>query len=199
MSLEIFGAFVVFALVALFTPGPNNLMLMASSLNFGFRRALPHFWGVALGFAFMVLVVGLGLGAVFAAFPVLQAIISIAGAIYILYLAWIIGTATAKEKDAGKQPVTFLQAVAFQWVNPKAWVMVIGAAATYAAVAPFPWNIILMAAVFGVGGMASGLTWLSFGSGLRRFVRDERAVRIFNVGMAIVLALSVVPVFLETL
>jgi threonine/homoserine/homoserine lactone efflux protein len=198
MSFEILGAFLVFALVAMFTPGPNNIMLMTSGLNFGFRRALPAMWGVAAGFGFMVLVVGLGLGAVFAAYPVLHTIVSIVGAAYLLYLAWVIGNAHGiKEGAKQSRPVTFFQAVALQWINPKGWIMLIGAVATYAAIAPFPWNVVAMASVFGIGGIGSGWTWVMFGTGLRRVVKNARTVRIVNVCMGLALALSVIPVLFE--
>ena len=139
MSYGLIGAFLMFAIVTLFTPGPNNVMLMTTGLNFGLRRAQPHVLGVTLGFAFMVLVVGLGLGAVFSAFPAVYTIIKYAGAAYILYLAWLIGRShSVEEGEAPSRPVSFVEAVLFQWVNPKGWVMIVGAVTAYAAVAAFP-------------------------------------------------------------
>ena len=197
MSYELFVAFVVFAVVTLFTPGPNNVMLMASGLNFGFRRTLPHVAGVDLGFGFMVLVVGIGLGAIFTAVPMLYTVLKFVAAAYLLYLAWKIATAGTIHEDAGARPFTFLQAAAFQWVNPKGWIMAIGAVATYAAIAAFPFNTILMVVVFIVFGLASSLTWLLFGTGLRRIVTNPRSVRVFNFAMAGLLVVSLIPVFLE--
>ena len=152
--LELLWALLVFVAVTLFTPGPNNAMLMASGLNFGFRRGLPHLWGVALGFAVMVLAVGVGLGAVFQAYPAMYAALKYVGAAYLLYLAWQIATAGSPEDRADDRgrPITFLDAAAFQWVNPKGWVMAVGAVSTYAAVAVFPLNVLLMAALFGALG-----------------------------------------------
>jgi threonine/homoserine/homoserine lactone efflux protein len=199
MSGELLAAFAVFAVVTLFTPGPNNLMLMASGLNFGPRAALPHLFGVAGGFAAMVLIIGIGLGAVFAAYPALYPIIKYAGVVYLVYLAYVIATAVPHEEGATSRgrPITFLQAVAFQWVNPKGWVMAVGAAATYAGIARFPLNMVIMAAIFGVFGLASSLTWVMFGSGLRRLLRTPRALRAFNIAMGILLVVSVLPVLVE--
>jgi threonine/homoserine/homoserine lactone efflux protein len=148
MSRELFTAFVVFALVSLFTPGPNNLMLMASGVNYGFRRTLPHALGVAFGFGFLVLLVGIGLGAVFVAFPPLYTVLKFAGAAYLVYLAWLIARSGPAESGKGGRPLTFLQAAAFQWVNAKALVMAVGAVSTYAAVAAFPGNVGLISGVF---------------------------------------------------
>ena len=197
MSYELLFAFVVFALATLFTPGPNNIMLMTSGLNFGFARTLPHSVGVTLGFSFMVLVVGFGLGALFAAYPLLYQVVKYAGAVYLLYLAWRIANAAGAHGEARGQPFTFLQAAAFQWVNAKAWVMAVGAVTAYAGIAAYPANTLLIAAIFTVLGMISSLTWVLFGTGLKRVVSDPKAVRIFNLVMAVLLAASLIPVFLE--
>ncbi len=198
MSHELAAAFVVFALATLFTPGPNNIMLMASGLNFGLNRTLAHGFGVPLGFGFMVLVIGFGLGAVFAAYPIAYQVLKYVGAAYLLYLAWRIATATGVHGGAAAgRPFTFLQAAAFQWVNAKAWVMAIGAVTAYAGIAAFPLNTIVIAAIFTVLGVASSFTWVFFGTGLKRVVNDPRAVRIFNLAMAALLAASLIPVFLE--
>jgi threonine/homoserine/homoserine lactone efflux protein len=198
MSWELLSALVVFALVTLFTPGPNNVMLMTSGVNFGFSRTQPHLWGVSLGFSLMVLIVGLGLGAVFTAVPVFYTVLKYVSAAYLLYLAWRIATSGSVEEDKGRgRPMTFLEATAFQWVNPKGWIMAIGSVTTYAAVLAFPFNMILIAALFGVLGTLSALTWVGFGTGLRRFLRSPRAVRIFNLVMALALIASLIPVFLE--
>lgn len=198
MSTELLSAFVLFAIATLFTPGPNNVMLMAQGLNFGVRGAIPAAVGVTGGFSFMVLVVGLGLGAVFQAYPALYAVIKYAGAAYLLYLAWVIATSgPAKGGEGGGEPISFLQAAAFQWVNPKGWVMAVGAVTTYAAITQFPLNMILIAAIFGLLGTASSFTWVLFGTGLRRIVTDPRTVRIFNVVMALLLVASLYPIFAE--
>jgi threonine/homoserine/homoserine lactone efflux protein len=198
MSWELFFALVVFATVTLFTPGPNNVMLMTSGVNFGFSRTQAHLWGVSLGFALMVLIVGVGLGAIFTTAPLVYTILKYVSAAYLLYLAWKIATSGSVEEEKGRgRPMTFLEATAFQWVNPKGWIMAIGSVTTYAAVLSFPYNMILMAAVFGVLGTFSAAAWVGFGTGLRRFLRSPRAMRIFNLTMALALVASLVPVFFE--
>ena len=198
MSSELLWALLLFVVVTLFTPGPNNTMLMTTGLNFGFRRGLPHLWGVALGFAVMVLSVGLGLGAVFQAYPAAYTVLKYAGAAYLLYLAWQIATAGEFEEGAASgQPITFLEAAAFQWLNPKGWVMAVGAVSTYAAVTAFPFNMLLMAGLFGSLGILSSATWLGFGTRLKRVLTSPGAVRAVNVTMALLLVASLWPFVAE--
>jgi threonine/homoserine/homoserine lactone efflux protein len=194
-SSELFWALLLFVVVTLFTPGPNNAMLMTTGLNFGFRRGQPHLWGVALGFGIMVLAVGLGLGAMFQAYPAAYTVLKYAGAAYLLYLAWQI--ATAGEVEDGQvrgRPITFLEAAAFQWLNPKGWVMAVGAVTAYAAVAVFPANVLLMAFLFGSLGVLSSAAWLGFGTGLKRLLTSPRTVRWVNIGMALLLVASLWPI-----
>lgn len=199
MSIELLGALAVFCAVTLFTPGPNNVMLMTSGLNYGFARTIPHLLGVDLGFAFMVALVGLGLGAVFTAYPVLYTVLKYAGAAYLLYLAWAIAISGPMKEDAGSsgRPLTFLEAALFQWVNPKAWVMTVGAISAYAQVAAFPWNVVIITAMFGALGLASCVVWVLFGSGLRHVLTTPWAVRAFNVVMALTLVASLWPVLAD--
>lgn len=199
MHSELASALLLFVTVTLITPGPNNAMLMASGLTYGFRRGLPHLLGVALGFGAMVFAVGLGLGAVLAAFPVAYAVLKYAGAAYLLFLAWRIATAepTFSTASPAARPMTFLQAAAFQWLNPKGWVMAVGAVSTYAAVAPFPINMALIAGLFATLGLVSSAVWLGFGHGLRQVLTDPRAVRAVNIGMALLLVVSVLPVLAD--
>jgi threonine/homoserine/homoserine lactone efflux protein len=198
MSGELVTAFVVFALASLFTPGPNNLMLMTSGVNFGFTRTVPHALGVALGFGFLVLVVGIGLGTLFVAVPAFYAVLKFAGAAYLLYLAWLIARSGPADAGAAEgRPLTFLQAAAFQWVNPKALVMAIGAISTYAAMAAFPANVAVMVTIFVGLGVLSSATWILFGTSLRQIVTDPKWVRMFNLLMALALVASIVPVFWE--
>lgn len=199
--MELLAALAVFCIVTLFTPGPNNLMLMTSGLNFGIRRGVPHMLGVVLGFSAMVLIIGLGLGAVFEAWPRMYTLLKYAGALYLLYLAWQIATSAppSPEQRPAATPISFLQAAAFQWVNPKAWVMAVGGVSTYAAIAPFPLNMIVIATLFGVFGLASSGTWLGFGAALQRVLKDPRAVRVFNIVMALLLVASLYPIFADEL
>jgi threonine/homoserine/homoserine lactone efflux protein len=198
-DLDLIWALLVFVVVTLFTPGPNNAMLMTTGLTFGFRRGLPHLLGVALGFAVMVLAVGLGLGALFQAYPTLYLILKYVGAAYLLYLAWQIASARPMAEDgaAGGRPITFLEAAAFQWLNPKGWVMAVGAASAYAAVAVFPLNMVLMAFLFGSLGMLSSATWLGFGTGLKRLFTSPAVVRGVNVTMALLLVASLWPILVD--
>jgi threonine/homoserine/homoserine lactone efflux protein len=198
---ELFLALVAFCAVTLITPGPNNVMLMTSGLNYGFQRSQPHLWGVTLGFAIMVLAVGLGLDAMFAAYPVVYTILKYAGAAYLLYLAWMIaisGPVEGEDAASGK-PLTFMQAAAFQWINPKGWVMAVGSVSAYAGIAVFPYNMVVIAALFCVLGVVSSSVWTALGQSLRRLLTDARAVRIFNGAMALALAASLWPVLKDLL
>jgi threonine/homoserine/homoserine lactone efflux protein len=198
MSHSLLAAFMVFAAVMFFTPGPNNIMVMSSGLTYGFRRTLPHIAGVTVGFAFMVGAVGLGFGTIFIAFPVLQVFLKYAGAAYLVYLAVVIAiSGPPKPGETGRGPITFWQGAMFQWVNVKGWVAVIGTITAYAGIANFPFNIILQVLIFFVMGVASITTWTLFGSALRPWLTSERAVRGFNIAMAILLLASLYPVFMD--
>lgn len=199
ISQQLAIAFIAFAAATLFTPGPNNIMLMASGLNYGFRRTLPHVAGVAIGFSFLVAVIGLGLGAVFASYPVLHTILKYAGAAYLIYLAIVIAMAGPENKD-GKgegEPMTFLGAAMFQWVNVKGWVIAVGAVTAYAAIASYPLNIATLSVLLLVIGLGSSLTWVLLGTSLQPLVKSPRAVRIFNIVMAVLLLASLYPVLKE--
>ena len=198
ISRELLFAFVLFAAVMFFTPGPNNIMVMSSGLTYGFRRTLPHIAGVVIGFAFMVGAVGLGFGTVFTAFPVLQTILKYVGAAYLVYLAVVIALAgPPKPGEAARGPMTFWGGAMFQWVNVKGWVAIIGTVTAYAAIARFPLNIVIQVLTFLAMGTASITTWTLFGSALRPVLTSERAVRVFNVAMAVLLLASLYPVFME--
>jgi threonine/homoserine/homoserine lactone efflux protein len=198
MSHSLLIAFIVFAAVMFFTPGPNNIMVMSSGLTYGFRRTLPHMAGVTIGFAFMVGAVGLGFGTIFIAFPVLQTILKYAGAAYLVYLAIVIAMSGApKPGEVGRGPMTFWGVAMFQWVNVKGWVAVIGTITAYAAIASFPLNIVLQVLIFFAMGVASITTWTLFGSALRPFLTSPVAVRTFNLAMAALLLASLYPVFME--
>ena len=199
MSHSLLVAFLMFAVVMFFTPGPNNIMLLSSGLTYGFRRTIPHIAGITVGFAFMVAAVGFGLGAIFIAYPVLQTILKYVGAAYLVYLAWQIGMAepSAPEQDRRGRPMTFWGAAMFQWVNAKGWVMVIGTITAYAAIAGFPWNILIQTGISLAMGAASTVVWALFGTALRPILTSPRAVRAFNVVMALLLLASLYPVFMD--
>ena len=199
MSQQLFFAFVVFATVMFITPGPNNIMLLSSGLNYGFRPTLPHIAGITIGFAFMVGVVGLGLGTIFTAYPVLQTILKYAGGAYLVYLAAAIAMSgpPMPGQDDRRGPMTFWGAALFQWINAKGWVMVIGTITAYAAIATFPYNIAIQVALSLILGTVSCTAWAIFGSSLRPVLTAPRAIRVFNIAMAILLLASLYPVFMD--
>jgi threonine/homoserine/homoserine lactone efflux protein len=199
MSQQLFFAFVIFAAVMFFTPGPNNIMLLSSGLTYGFRPTLPHIAGITIGFAFMIGVVGLGLGTIFLAYPVLQTILKYAGAAYLIYLSGAIAMSgpPTPGQDGRRGPMTFWGAAMFQWINAKGWVMVIGTITAYAAIAAFPYNIAVQVALSLILGAVSCTVWALFGSSLRPVLTSARAVRAFNIVMAILLLASLYPVFMD--
>ena len=199
MSQSLLFAFIVFAVVMFITPGPNNIMVLSSGLIYGFRRTLPHIAGVTVGVAFMVGAVGLGLGTVFAAFPMLQTILKYAGVAYLVYLAAVIAMAdpVLPDQAAGRGPMTFWGAAMFQWINAKGWVMVIGTITAYAAIASYPWNITIQVVLSLILGALSCTAWAMFGSSLRPILSSRRTVRAFNIIMALLLLASLYPVFMD--
>jgi threonine/homoserine/homoserine lactone efflux protein len=199
MSHSLLIAFVMFATVMFFTPGPNNIMLLSSGLTYGFRRTVPHIMGITVGFAFMIGAVGIGLGAIFIAYPVLQTILKYAGAAYLIYLAAVIALSDPVEPDQenARGPMSFWGAAMFQWVNAKGWVMVIGTITAYAAIASFPWNIAIQVTLSLLLGAVSCTAWALFGAALRPILTAPMAVRAFNVVMALLLLASLYPVFAD--
>jgi threonine/homoserine/homoserine lactone efflux protein len=199
MSNPLLIAYVVFVSVMYLTPGPNNIMVLSSGLSFGFRPTVPHIAGITFGCAFMVAAVGLGFGTIFVAYPVLQTILKYAGAAYLVYLAGQIALSepVTPGREHGRHPMTFWGAALFQWVNVKGWVMVIGTITAYAAIARFPFNIAIQVAVCLLLGVVSTSIWTLSGSSLRSFMTSRRAVRIFNIVMAVLLLASLYPVFMD--
>ena len=201
MTPQLFASASLFCFVSSITPGPNNMMLMSSGLTFGWRRTLPHMLGVALGFVVMVFGVGLGLGALFQAVPQLYTALKIVSIAYLLWLAWKIANSGPVKEGAGTSgtPMTFLQAAAFQWVNPKAWVMAVTAISAYAPREAFFANIVLVSLLFGAINLPCISVWVMFGNLLRRFLRDPATVRWINIGMALALVASLWPLVAEFL
>ncbi len=195
MQYDVFVALLVFAFVTSITPGPNNFMLMASGVNFGFRRTIPHMLGIGAGFLSLLLGVGFGLGAVLTAYPSLHVALKIAGGAYLLYLAWRIAASRSMSNgaDASARPMSFLEAAAFQWVNPKAWVMAITAMAVYTVPeSPFL-SVLLIALAFGVVNLPSVSVWAGFGTALRGFLSDPVRLKWFNIAMGLLLAATLWP------
>jgi threonine/homoserine/homoserine lactone efflux protein len=199
MSHSLLIAFVVFAAVMYFTPGPNNIMVLSSGLTFGFRPTVPHIAGITFGCAFMVAAVGVGFGAIFIAYPLLQTVLKYAGAAYLVYLAATIALSEPVKpgEDTGRRPMTFWGAALFQWVNVKGWVMVIGTITAYAGIASFPWNIAIQVVLCLLLGVVSTSIWTLSGSSLCSLMTSPRAVRVFNLTMAALLLASLFPVFMD--
>jgi len=194
MTPDILLALAGFAFVTSITPGPNNLMLMASGANFGFRRTIPHMLGVSLGFVLMAVLVGAGLIGIFEVWPPAHTVLKGLSVAYMLWLAWKIATAAApKAGDRSGSPITFLQAAAFQWVNPKAWAMALTAISVYAPSQSFA-AILAVASVFGAINLPSVSTWTVLGRQMRRFLTSPRRLRVFNAAMAALLTASLWPV-----
>ncbi|RZW09450.1 MAG: LysE family translocator [Rhodobacteraceae bacterium] len=182
-----------FAFVTSVTPGPNNLMLMASGANFGFARTIPHMLGVALGFVFLASVVGLGLAGLFERWPRIYDVMLAVSVGYLLWLAWRIANAgQVKEKGAARRPLTFLEAAAFQWVNPKAWAMALTAVTVYAPGPGFA-AVAAVALIFGAINLPSVGSWCLLGVQLRAFLSNPRRLKVFNWTMATLLIVSMVP------
>ena len=194
MMLETLPALALFAFVTSVTPGPNNLMLMASGANFGFRRTVPHMLGVSLGFVLMAFVVGVGLAGLFQTYPLTRTALEVVSVVYMLWLAWKIAHAAApKDRQSGGTPMTFLQAAAFQWVNPKAWAMATNAVTLYTPDRSL-WAVALVAVIFGAINLPSVSLWTLIGQQLRRVLTDARRLTLFNWTMAGLLVLSLAPV-----
>jgi len=196
-TLETLWALAVFAFVSSITPGPNNLMLMASGTNFGLARSLPHLLGVSIGFVLMLLIVGAGVGTALDALPWATAVLKLISAIYLSYLAWKIATAappTLDESQSSSRPLTFLQAAAFQWVNPKAWTMALTAMAVYVSPQDRTLGVVLVALVFGAINLPSVWVWTAAGVQLRRLLHRPKALRAFNITAALMLLGSLYPV-----
>ena len=194
MDTATLTALVTFAFATSITPGPNNMMLFASGVNFGFRRTIPHMLGIGAGFLSLLIGVGLGLGALLATVPILYTGLKIAGGLYLVYIAWKIGSSrTLGEGKASARPMTFLGAAAFQWVNPKAWVMAVTAMAVYVDPDSYVWSVIVIGLVFAAVNLPSVSTWAGFGSVLREWLSVPVRLKWFNITMAVLLIASLWP------
>lgn len=194
MTFELFLALVGFAFVGSVTPGPNNLMLMASGANFGLRRTLPHMLGVSLGHAGMVFLLGAGLAQVFVIWPQAHLVLKLAATVYMLWLAWKIAHAAPPEGETTRGvPFTFWQAAAFQWVNPKAWAIGLTAVTVYAPDATLA-AIGMVTGVFAAVNLPSVSCWAMMGVQIRRLLSRPARLRAFNVVMAALLVASLYPV-----
>jgi threonine/homoserine/homoserine lactone efflux protein len=194
MTHDALLSLIAFAFVTSVTPGPNNLMLMASGANFGFRLTVPHMLGISLGHALMVFLVGVGVAGIFLTYPPLGLVLKVASAAYMLWLAWKIAHASAPKEGVAKgQPMTFLQAAAFQWVNPKAWAMALTATSVYLPDRSLT-ALALVAVVFASVNLPSVSVWTAIGQELRRILTNPTRLTVFNWTMAGLLVASLWPV-----
>ena len=194
MTYDILLALAAFAFVSSITPGPNNLMLMASGANFGFRRSIPHMLGIGIGFVVMLLLVGAGLIQVFDAYPVTHTILKTFSVAYLMYLAWKIANAAPVDASSDKgNPMTFLQAAAFQWVNPKGWTMALTAITAYTPDRSLE-AIVIVGLVFGLINLPAVSSWTVLGQQMARVLQSPARLRAFNWLMAGLLVASLYPV-----
>jgi len=198
MSHELWIAASLFALVSLITPGPNNTMILTSGVNFGLRRTLPHLLGICIGFGLMQMLVGLGLHSLLGQYPIVLELLRYVGAAYMLWLAWKLARSrTAPGEAIGRaRPLGFWGAAAFQWVNPKAWVMCMTAMSAYLPVDATAPQVLLLGSLFTLLGIPCVGSWAAFGSGMRQFLQDPLKLRIFNNAMALLLLASLVPMLM---
>lgn len=195
MDTATLAGFILFATVAAFTPGPNNVMLTASGANFGLRRSMPHILGVTLGFGALVMAGGFGLAALLATMPQIHTALKLAGTAFLLYLAWKIATAGRAGEQSVGTPITFWQAAIFQTVNPKGVTVL---ASSIAAYTTNPANVLnellVMVAVFCTVTLAATITWCAFGTMLGRMISSDTTLRRFNITMAGLLIIGLLPV-----
>ena len=179
------------------TPGPNNIMILTSGLNHGAKKTLPHFLGIITGFPAMVVAIGLGLNSVFEAFPIIHSIIKYAGFSYLCYLAYKIAVSSSSvESGEQAKPFTYIEAVVFQWVNPKAWIMAVTAVSTFTTGSgDFIVEVLQIAVTFMLFGSPCVALWLYGGVWLTKLFKNKRQVMLFNYSMALFLIVSLFPVF----
>lgn len=195
---ELLTALAFFAFASSITPGPNNLMLMASGANYGFARTVPHLLGVTIGFTGMILVVGLGVASVVAAAPWMFGLLKAVSAATLLWLAWKIATAAppSRGQEARGSPMTFIQAALFQWVNPKAWMMAVTAVTAYLPENAPPIMLLAVALVFGLINLPSCGAWAVAGAQMVRCLQHPTASKAFNLTAALLVVATIYPVVL---
>lgn len=194
MALDVFLTLLLFAFVTSITPGPNNLMLLTSGVNFGFRRSIPHMFGIGSGFFTLLIGVGCGLGALVETMPVLYTVLKFAGGAYLLYLAYKIAMSRSiSNVDSRARPMTFVEAAAFQWINPKAWVMAVTAMATYTSPDAYFTTMMIVGIAFAVVNIPSVSSWAAFGQIMRGWLADPVRLKWFNIIMAVLLVASLWP------
>ncbi|NJM34922.1 MAG: LysE family translocator [Rhodomicrobium sp.] len=196
--IEMIAPIALFSFAASATPGPNNVMLTASGSAFGFQRSVPHILGITIGFPVMFFAVGLGLGEIFTRYPQVHLALKYVGAAYLLYLAWRIAQAGHSDgAKTGGRPLTFLEAAAFQWVNPKAWMIAVSAIPAFTTVGGnYYAELTLIGVIFALVTLPSCSAWCMFGVGIRRLIRTPETARLVNLALAALVALSIILLFI---
>lgn len=201
MDVSLLTGFISFSIVSGFTPGPNNLIALATGANFGYRRTLPHVLGVVLGFNLMYFLMGTGLGSLFNVFPFLKTALKWGSLVYLMYLAWKIATSHgiggSEKPDEHTKPITFLGSAAFQWINIKAWVASLTLVTAFTDPNAYWVSLIAGGTINLFIAFASVSTWALFGTLLKRFLEHPVRLRIFNWSMAALLIISIVPSVLK--
>lgn len=197
--MDYLSAVILFAVSSSITPGPNNIMVMTSGVNFGVKKTLPLLAGICMGFTIMLLILGAGFSTVFELFPNLHFVIKCFGVLYLLYLAYLIATSSgAIQSDSQSKPLTFMNGALFQWVNGKAWVVAMGAIAAFTTTGTdLLMQNMMIAATFLLVSFPCVAIWLGFGSLLKNVLNTPRRRLLFNLCMASLLVLSIVPVISE--
>jgi threonine/homoserine/homoserine lactone efflux protein len=196
--MELLLPLLSFAFVSSITPGPNNLMLSASGVVFGFSRTLPHLLGVAVGFTLLLVVCASGVGALLLGLPAAAFVLKVCGTVYLLYLAWTYRNALAPQaRSASARPLKFAEAVAFQFVNPKAWIMGLTAAAVFVPdLQPRHLAIAIMVAAFSIVNLPCIATWAALGATLKRWLTRDRWRQVFSYAIALLTVYSVVAMWM---
>ncbi|NBT94373.1 MAG: LysE family translocator [Chloroflexi bacterium] len=198
MPFETLVALVIFAAVTSVTPGPNNAMVLASGVHFGFRRTIPHMAGIALGYGVMLAIIGAGVGTAMSVSPLVEVGMRLASGAWMVWVAWSLARSTDAGRDAARiRPMTFLEGALFQWVNPKGWVLAISSMSLFTKSGDLVTDIAIVVAVYVVTCLPSSSIWTAFGVSLRRFLEVPWRLRAFNISMAILLLASTLPLIFE--
>ena len=193
-----FWTLVGFSVAMTITPGPNNLMVEAAAANHGITETVPHILGITVGFTLMLAIVAGGLGGVVDAVPFLHPVLQWGGAAWLLYLAWKIATAPPPSEQRSRPPMGFFGAAAFQWVNPKAWMIALSAASEFVVPGrPLLLEAGRIAGIFAIVAIPCILPWAMLGSGTARILNAPHRLQAFNIVMAVLLVASIVPVLVR--
>lgn len=195
--MEYLASFIVFAVVTTASPGPNNIMILSSGINFGYKDSLPLLFGIIFGFPLMILIVGLGLGEMMSQWHWFHHALDVVGIAYLLVLAWKIAMAPPPSVDADRKPISLTSAIAIQWVNVKAWIMIVSAVGAYTTPANFYVELGIIVAGFFIVGIFNSSAWLFLAVNLTRFLKNDKAVRVFNIAMGLFLVTSVIPIMVS--